>query len=177
MSAELLPIEMLSNIATYRGVLWEKIEQFEELLKQQEGAVEHEAGTSQSAQMQETFPLRQHIEGGLYTRELFMPQGSVVVSMIHKQAHPSFLLKGKVSYLTDEGEVKTIVGPHRIFTQIGTQRVFYVHEDTEWCCVYRTDAKTFEEAEADVYTSNYRYLPAEVLNKRIELWQELEQVG
>ncbi len=130
MSAELLPIEILSNIASYRGVLWEKIEQFEEMLQQREGAIAHEAGTSQSPEMQETFPLRQHIEGGIYTRELFMPKGSVIVSMIHKQAHPSFLLKGKVSYLTDEGEVKTIEAPHRIFTQIGTQRVFYVHDDT-----------------------------------------------
>ena len=172
MSAELLPIEMLGSIATYRGVLWEKIEQFSEMLKEMEGVMEHKAGTTQSVEMEKTFPLRQHLEGGLYTREVFVPKDSFLVSMIHKQAHPSFLLKGKVSYITDEGEVKTIVGPHRIFTQIGTQRVLYMHEDTEWCCVYKTDAKTFEEAEADVYTNDYRDLPVEVLNKRKELCQD-----
>jgi hypothetical protein len=92
--------------------------------------------------------------------------------MIHKQQHPSFLLKGKVSYLTDEGEIKTIVGPHTIFTQTGTQRVLYIHEDTNWCCVYKTDAKTFEEAEADVYTDNYRDLPKIVIKEKKKLCQE-----
>ena len=85
--------------------------------------------------------MKQHIEGGLYTRELFMPKDSVVISMIHKQQHPSFLLKGKVSYVTDDGDINTIVGPTTIFTQTGSQRVLYIHEDTEWACVYRTDKK------------------------------------
>jgi hypothetical protein len=77
-----------------------------------------------------------------------------------------------VSYLNDEGEAKTITAPETIFTQEGTQRIFYVHEDTNWCCVYRTDAKTFEEAEADVYTDNYRDLSQETINKVKELWQD-----
>ena len=101
-----------------------------------------------------------------------MPKGSIVVSMIHKQQHPSFLLKGKLSYLTDEGNVVTIEAPHKIFTQIGTQRVLYIHEDSEWCCVYKTDAKTFEEAEADVYTNDYRELPKELILKNKLLCQE-----
>ena len=92
--------------------------------------------------------------------------------MIHKQQHPSFLLKGKVSYLTDEGIVETIEAPHRIFTQTGTQRVLYIHEDTEWCCVYKTDAETFEEAEADVYTDDYKNLPQETIKKIQLLCQE-----
>jgi hypothetical protein len=93
--------------------------------------------------------------------------------MIHKQQHPSFLLKGKVSYLTDAGEVETIVAPTTVFTQIGTQRVFYVHEDTSWCCVYKTDAKTFEEAESEVYTEDYKDLPLElIMNKNKILWQD-----
>ena len=125
--------------------------------------------------MKQIAPLKQNIEGGLYTREIFMPKGSVVVSMIHKQQHPSFLLKGELSYLTDEGEVVRIKAPHKIFTQIGTQRVLYIHEDSEWCCVYKTDAKTFEEAEADVYTNDYRDLPKELIEKNKKLWQEQQQ--
>jgi hypothetical protein len=104
-----------------------------------------------------------------------MPKGSVVVSMIHKQNHPSFLLKGELSYLTDDGEVVTIKAPHKIFTKIGTQRVFYMHEDCTWCCVYKTDAKTFEEAEADVYTNDYKDLPNELILKNKLLWQAQQQ--
>jgi hypothetical protein len=137
-----------------------------------DGAMVHKAGNPQSEEMKEVFPLKQTLEGGLYTRELFMPKGSLVISMIHKQQHPSFLLKGKVSYINDEGEIVTITGPHVIFTQIGTQRVLYIHEDTNWCCVYKTDAKTFEEAEADVYTDDYRDLPQTVIIQKKELCLE-----
>ena len=120
-------------------------------------------------------PLQQHLEGGLYTREIFMPKGAVVVSMIHKQQHPSFLLKGELSYLTDEGEIKRITAPHKIFTQTGTQRVLYIHKDSEWCCVYKTNAKTFEEAESDVYADKFTELPKELINKTKKLWQEQHQ--
>lgn len=164
--------DILKYVHQNRGILWEKIATFKEQLLSIEGSLEHKAGNPQSEEMKEMFPLKQTLEGGLYTRELFMPKGSIVVSMIHKQQHPSFLLKGKVSYLTDEGEIKTIVGPHTIFTQTGTQRVLYIHEDTNWCCVYKTDAKTFEEAEEDVYTDNYRDLPKIVIKEKKKLCQE-----
>ena len=40
-----------------------------------------------------------------------------------------------------------------------------MHEDTNWACVYKTRAKNFEAAEADVYTSSYKDLPKRVINK------------
>lgn len=172
MSDESLPVKLISDIKLRRGILWDKISQFSDELMAFQETMSHQAGTEQSEGMKKVFPLKQHLEGGLYTRELFMPKGSVVVSMIHKQQHPSFLLKGKVSYLTDQGEIETIEAPHKIFTQTGTQRVLYIHEDAEWCCVYKTDAKTFLEAEADVYTNDYRDLPQEVINEIKLLWQE-----
>ena len=165
------PEQILEYVQYSRGLIWDRIGEFQKQLKKVEGFLEHKAGTPQSKEMTELFPLKQHLEGGLYTRELFMPKGSLVVSMIHKQQHPSFLLKGKVSYITDSGELKTVVGPHTIFTQIGTQRILYIHEDTEWCCVYKTDAKTFEKAEADVYTNNYKELPQEIIQNIKELCQ------
>jgi hypothetical protein len=137
----------------------------------------HQSGEEQSEKMKQVFPLKQNLEGGFYTREVFMPKGSVVVSMIHKQDHPSFVLKGLVSYLDDKGVVRTVKGPHKIFTKIGTQRVIFVHEDTTWCGVYKTNAKTFEKAEADVYTNNYNDLPKKVIKKFKKLWQELQQVS
>jgi|TARA_R110000744_G_C19065900_1_gene529531 hypothetical protein len=164
--------EVLGVIPMIRGMMWEKIKEFQDKLKEYKGVVNHKAGETQSQELQELCPLKQHIEGGLYTREIFMPKGSVVVSMIHKQNHPSFLLKGELSYLTDDGEVVRIKAPHKIFTKTGTQRVLYIHEDSEWCCVYKTEAKTFEEAEADVYTNDYKNLPKELILKNKLLWQE-----
>jgi len=164
--------DVLSSIILKRGLLWEKIDEFKTQLNKIDGVVNHTVGMPQEEEVKELFPLKQHIEGGLYTRELFMPKDSIIVSMIHKQQHPTFLLKGKVSYITDEGEIKTIKAPYTIFTQIGTQRVFYMHEDSDLCCVYKTEAKTFEEAEVDVYTDNYMELPQELINKNKALCQE-----
>jgi hypothetical protein len=164
--------DLLKYVNKNSGILWERIAMFKNQLRSFAGAMEHKAGEPQSDEMKEAFPLKQTLEGGLYTRELFMPKGSVVVSMIHKQQHPSFLLSGRVSYLNDTGELVTISGPHVIFTQIGTQRVLYIHEDTNWCCVYKTDAKTFEEAEADVYTDDYRDLPDTIIIQKTKLCLE-----
>ena len=162
---------VLGEISNKQGMMWEKIAEFQKQVGNLEGALQHKVGTKQSEEMKKVFPLKQHLEGGLYTRELFMPAGQLIISMIHKQNHPSFLLKGKVSYLTDEGLIETIIAPHVIKTKEGTQRVLFIHEDTNWCCVYKTDAKTFEEAEEDVYTDSYKNLPQEIINKR-KLWQE-----
>ena len=151
--------------------MWEKIAEFSKKLESLDESVKHEAGTPQSKRMQEMFPLKQHIEGGLYTREVFMPKGSFIISMIHKQNHPSFLLRGKVSYLDDEGNVNTLQAPKTIFTHIGAQRVFYIHEDTDWACVFKTKAKNFEEAEADVFTNKYKDLPKKTINKNKKLCQ------
>jgi len=166
------PEGILNYVNHHRGMLWDRIDAFKNALGQYDEAIEHKCGTPQSEELKETYPLKQTLEGGLYTRELFMPNGHIVISMIHKQQHPSFLLKGKVSYLADDGELITAEGPHIIFTQIGTQRVLYIHEDTQWCCVYKTDAKTFEEAEADVYTEDYKTLPSSTIEKQLQLCQD-----
>lgn len=164
---------VLNSIVLGRGTLWEKIEEFHRKANALEVTLNHTAGDPQSEELQVICPLKQHIEGGLYTRELFMPKGSIVISMIHKQQHPTFLLTGKLSYITDAGEIETIEAPYTIFTQIGTQRVFYMHEDSSLCCVYKVKAKTFLEAEAEVYTNNYRDLPPKIINKiKKKLWQD-----
>ena len=166
---------VLGEISNKRGMMWEKIAEFQEQVNEIEGVIVHKAGEERTEIEEYYTPLKQNLEGGLYTRELFMPKGAVIVSMIHKQQHPSFLLKGELSYLTDEGEIKKIKAPSTVFTQKGTQRVFYVHKDSEWCCVYKTDAKTFEEAEADVYVDKFTELPEELINKTKKLWQAQQQ--
>jgi len=166
------PEEILNYVNVNRGMLWERIKTFKQQLSSYDEALVHKCGTPQSKEMKTAYPMKQTLKGGLYTRELFMPKGHIIVSMIHRQQHPSFLLKGKVSYLTDSGELVTVEAPHIIFTEIGTQRVLYIHEDTNWCCVYKTNAKTFEEAEADVYTDDYNMLPSHIINKEKLLCQE-----
>jgi hypothetical protein len=160
-------VNILHDVNQYRGVLWEKIEKFNELLKLQQGVVLHH-----TKEMEDMFPLKHNIENGMYTREIFMPKGSLVSSFIHKQNHPSFFMSGDMSLLMDTGEVKRVKAPEVIMTETGTQRIAYMHEDCTWVCVYRTNAKTIEEAEKEVYTEDYRDLPRFIITKRKELCQD-----
>ena len=169
---EYKPEDILNAVHYNKGILWDKISAFREQISVLEGAATHEVGKPQEKLMQEYYPLKHHMEGGLYTREIFMPKGHLTVSFIHKQQHPSFLLQGKVSFLNDEGKIITIEAPETVFTQVGTQRIFYIHEDTKWVCVYKTNAKTVEEAEKEIYASNYKQLPKKIINKAIKLCQE-----
>jgi hypothetical protein len=163
--------EILLEVHKNGGILWDKIAKFKEQLMDVPNSVSHKAGEEQSVDMKELFPLKHNIEGGLYTREVFMPKGSVVVSFIHKQDHPSFVLEGDASVLLDDGKIIRHKQGDKIMTKAGTQRVLFLHEDTRWCCVYRTDAKTIEEAEMDVYTENWRELPSEIIDKNRLLCQ------
>ena len=164
--------QVLGSIPAIRGMMWEKIKEFQNKLNELEGVLNHEPGEQREEGWDKYFPLKQHLEGGLYTRELFMPKGSVVVSMIHKQNHPSFFLEGEMSILTDAGEVKRIKAPMKVMTEIGTQRVAYMHEDCKWVCVYRTDKTEIKDAQKDVYTLNYKDLPQLVINKKKLLCQD-----
>ena len=158
---------ILKNVHENRGLLWANIRMFKESLLQIEGSV-----LSGTEGMNEIFPVKHHLEDGLYTREIFMPKGSLVVSFIHKQNHPSFFLSGEMSVLSDTGDIKKIKAPMKVMTETGTQRVAYMHEDCVWVCVYKTDKKTIEEAEKDVYTEDYNDLPPHVILNKGLICQE-----
>lgn len=151
-----------------RGLLWDRIAEFKETLNQVDGAAEHH-----TEELEEMCPLQHHIENEFYTREVFMPAGICVVSFIHKQSHPSFCLEGRVSVLQDDGSIKEFSTGDKIFTKAGTQRVFFIHEDTRWCCVYRTTKTTVEEAEKEIYAmESYKELPQDIIDENKLIWQE-----
>lgn len=69
---------------------------------------------------------------GMYTREIFMPKGSLVTSKIHKTEHPYVLSKGKLLVSVDKGEWVELEAPHTGITKAGTRRVAYILEDVIW---------------------------------------------
>ena len=169
---EYKPEELLYAVHNNKGLIWDKISSFQQQVSEIQGVAKHNLGMPQEELMKEYYPLKHHFEGGLYTREIFMPKGHVTVSFIHKQQHPSFLLEGKVSFLNDKGKIITLTAPETVFTQIGAQRIFFIHEDTKWVCVYKTKATTVEEAEKEVYATNYKQLPKKIIKKALKSWQD-----
>ncbi len=59
-----------------------------------------------------------------------MRKNSVIVSAIHLVEHPFFVMEGKATVVSSEG-LKTITAPYFGMTKPGTQRLLYIHEDSE----------------------------------------------
>lgn len=88
---------------------------------------------------------------GIYTRSIFMPAGTLIVSKIHKTQHPYFILKGAVSVWIDGVGVQNIKAPFFGVTEPGTRRVLYIHEDCYWITTHANpDNENVEQIEARI---------------------------
>lgn len=99
-------------------------------------------------------PLKHSFGDGLYVREIFMPKGTLIISKIHRFAHPYFVLKGKASVLTEEGVV-VIEAPYQGMTKAGTKRALYIHEDMIWTTVHATEETELDKIEAEIIAKNF----------------------
>jgi hypothetical protein len=96
--------------------------------------VENKIAAASGAMFGNFCPLKHSFAEGLYIREIFMPKGTLLVSRLHKNSYPSFILKGEVSMLTEEG-MSHVKAPCYIISPAGTKRVLYMIEDTTWVTV------------------------------------------
>ena len=92
-----------------------------------------------------------------YVREIFNPAGEMLVTKIHKVEHPFFLLKGEMSILSEEGEMR-ISAPYYGVTPVGTKRVILAHTDCTFVTVHPTDKKDLAEIEDELIAENYKQL-------------------
>lgn len=72
-----------------------------------------------------------HFGGGVYARELFVAEGTLVVGMIHKHENMLMLIQGDATIYTDTGSFR-IQAPKIMVSPPGVQRVAYGHTD----CVF-----------------------------------------
>ena len=75
-----------------------------------------------------------------------MSKGVWATSFIHAQYNPFFVLTGKFSLWTEEEGEQLIEAPQRGITVPGTRRILYMHEDTAFVTVHRTDIKPKDDS-------------------------------
>ncbi len=80
-------------------------------------------------------PLTHHFQPGLYAREIFNPKGCLIVTKEHKEPNFSFIMRGKLQVMTEEG-TRTLAAPAFFKTHPGTKRVLYSLEDTVFVTVH-----------------------------------------
>jgi quercetin dioxygenase-like cupin family protein len=95
------------------------------------------------------FRLINRFADGLYARQVTMQRGALVTTQVHLKQHFAFVLTGEISVWTDQG-YQRIKAPQVLVTEPGTKRVLYVHEETTWITVHASNARTQQEAEAEL---------------------------
>jgi len=113
-----------------------------------------EGGALVGKELHDLNPTKHTFAGGCYVREIFNPANMLLVTKIHKKEHPFFLMKGKMSILTEDG-VKTVEAPHHGITKPGTKRAIFTHEDCVFVTVHATDKETPEEVEEEVIAKDF----------------------
>lgn len=69
---------------------------------------------------------------GLYSRSVYMPSGTLIVSRIHKTKHQFNISAGVCAVKNNDGEWEMIEAPYNGVTEPGTRRVLYIVQNTLW---------------------------------------------
>lgn len=96
-----------------------------------------EAALVQLPQVQ--LPIVHRFTPGLYIREIQMPAGTVLTSMVHKTTHPFTISAGRVIVVEDGKPGVLLQAPHTGITTPGTRRALHVIEDTIWTTYHVTE--------------------------------------
>lgn len=83
--------------------------------------------------------LRHIFTPGLYARQITIPKGTTLTSLIHNTCHPFTISKGKVSVWIDAENEQVLEAPYTGITYPGTRRVLYTHEEVIWTTYHPTD--------------------------------------
>ena len=104
-------------------------------------------------------PVKHTFTTGIYSREIFIPKGTVIVGKIHRHDHLNFLSYGEVTVLTKDG-LERIVGPCTMVSTAGTKRALYAHEDTVWTTIHANpeEERDMEKLEELIIAKTYNEL-------------------
>jgi hypothetical protein len=102
-------------------------------------------------------PLRHYFTDGIYTREIFIPAGTVLTGKIHKHEHPNFLMQGVVEVVTESGGRERLVGPSAMISPAGTKRALHAVTDLIWITVHSnpTNTQDLEKLEELIIATDY----------------------
>lgn len=95
-------------------------------------------------------PVNHYVHGGMYYREMSIPQGVVLTGKIHLVDHIFILLKGELSIMTDDG-IKRIIAPCQFPVRAGIKKIGYAHSDVECTTIHATKKKNLDKIEKELF--------------------------
>lgn len=115
----------------------------------------------------EELPVEHKVFGGIYARELFIPEGVVLTGKIHLEDHICILSEGDLSVMTDDG-IKRILAPCMFNAKAGIKKIGYAHTDCTFTTFHRTDLTDIDEIENALFSDGDISWVDDLMNKRIE---------
>lgn len=91
-------------------------------------------------------PLKHTFTKGLYSREIFMPKGTYIISETHVTQHQFAILQGSVSVWIEDVEY-LLTAPFSGITEPNTRRQLYVWEDCIWATYHPTEIQPIDGTE------------------------------
>lgn len=107
---------------------------------------------------QEDVPVTHTFCDGMYARAAFFKKGIALTGSIHRQANLNIMVSGDVTVATEEGETR-LTGFNIMASAPGTKRAGYVHEDTIWVTILRTDETDVPTIERTLVTNDAAEIP------------------
>ena len=106
--------------------------------------------------------VKHYFAHGTYTRELFLPKGTVLTGKIHRYSCINIITKGKILAVTDEGEYE-IAAPHVFVSGPSVKKAGYALEDTIWINVHPWEGEeNLDLIEHEVIVPSYEVLEMEI---------------
>lgn len=76
---------------------------------------------------------------GMYIREIFMPENTLVTSLVHNTFHPFIISAGVAHVKINDGEWERLEAPYTGITQPGTRRLLFIEEGCVWTTCHVTN--------------------------------------
>lgn len=77
-------------------------------------------------------PVKHTFTPGLYSREIFMPAGTLLTSKTHRTEHQYVVISGRAAVAIEGRGVEILEAGHVGITKAGTRRLLYILEDCRW---------------------------------------------
>lgn len=101
-----------------------------------------------------------HFAPGIYTRELFIPAGTVLTGAIHRHEIMNVLVSGTIKVTTDNG-IELLTGPMIFNSQAGTKKAGFAITDVIWLNIHPTDLTDVDEIEKEFIAPSFEALEQE----------------
>lgn len=106
------------------------------------------------------FTTNHYFAPGVYTRELFIPAGTVLTGKIHRHEIMNVLVSGTIRVTTDDG-IERLTGPLIFNSQAGTKKAGFTETDVIWLNIHPTKLTDLEEIEKEFIAPSFEALEQE----------------